>query len=111
MKRTTETDLKRAVYTFLTLTYPDGVFWIGNAGMRFYEAKGKKYAIKLGPTGSPDVAGMLPPDGRFIGVETKMPGKKQTPAQKEWQIKTERAGGLYIVAYNLDDVAWALNGA
>jgi hypothetical protein len=99
-----ETDLKRAVLNYLQLQYPTGLFWVGNAGMRFAEHKGKRRAIKLGPTGSPDVAGILPPHGRYIGVETKIKPNTQTAAQLAWQNAVEQAGGIYILAYCIEDV-------
>lgn len=99
-----ETDLKRAVMRYLKLRYPNVIFWVSNAGMRFYEHKGKRRAIKIGPTGSPDISGVLPPNGRYIGIECKMKGRTQSVAQVEWQTAIELAGGVYILAYEIEDV-------
>jgi hypothetical protein len=104
-----ETDLKRVVLHYLRLRYPTGVFWIGNAGKRFYESKRKRYAVKVGPTGSPDVVGILP-GGRYLGVECKIKPNKQTPAQLAWQKAVDAAGGIYILAYSIEDVEKAFRG-
>lgn len=42
--------------------------------------------------------------GRLIGLEVKTDKGKQEEAQKEWQDKLERAGGLYYIVRSVDDV-------
>lgn len=57
---------------------------------------------RFGTPGSPDIICVI--DGKFIGIEVKAKGGKQSPAQKEFQGKLVMAGGQYILAYDLDDV-------
>ena len=47
--------------------------------------------------------GYLRPDGRVTYIEMKLPGKKQSPAQKKWQQVVESRCGRYFVCDNLDD--------
>jgi len=56
------------------------------------------------PTGWPDITGCLPYGGRFLGVECKAPGKKQTPAQVHMQQHIEKCGGIYMVARSLAEL-------
>lgn len=55
------------------------------------------------PSGWPDITGLLP-DGRFIGVECKAPGGRQSPVQKSIEQEIARRNGIYILAYSVDDL-------
>jgi len=57
---------------------------------------------RFGAVGSPDIICVV--DGRFVGIECKMVGKSQSVYQKNFQENLEAAGGIYILAYNLEDV-------
>lgn len=57
----------------------------------------KRYLIRLGESGSPDVIGVLPPDGRFLGVECKRVKKIISNSQKKFRDTIEAVGGLYLV--------------
>jgi hypothetical protein len=60
------------------------------------------------PAGWPDITGLLP-DGRFIGVECKAPGGRQSPAQKAMEEAIRNRNGIYILAKSVDDVERGLN--
>ena len=62
------------------------------------------------PAGWPDVTGLLP-DGRFIGVECKAPGGRQSPAQKAMEQEIRRRNGIYVLARSVEDITQALNHA
>lgn len=62
------------------------------------------------PVGWPDVTGLLP-GGRFLGVEVKSARGRQSAAQKQMQDEIESRGGLYILAYSIEDVLKAIEGA
>jgi hypothetical protein len=59
------------------------------------------------PAGWPDVTGLLP-DGRFLGVECKAPGGRQSPAQKVMEQQIRRRSGIYVLAHGVEDVIAAL---
>lgn len=57
----------------------------------------------MGPTGSPDIIGILP-GGQFLGIEVKVPGNKPTEKQKEFLARIDELGGKSFVATSIDDV-------
>jgi hypothetical protein len=60
--------------------------------------------VKFGVPGTPDICGMLAPDGRFVGIECKSSTGKQRRAQQAFQRVTERMGGVYVLARSVADV-------
>jgi hypothetical protein len=69
-------------------------------------ATSKRRFFKAGATGAPDIACVI--KGQYVGIECKRPGSKQSPAQREFQKRLEEAGGRYLLATSVDDVATAL---
>lgn len=70
------------------------------------------FAFKIhgGPTmmaGLPDIVAVV--HGRFLGVESKMPGNKASMRQRYVHGLIERAGGTVVVAYSLSDVRKAVD--
>lgn len=57
-----------------------------------------KFAMK----GIPDIC--MISQGKYIGLEVKRPGEKQSEGQIEFQRRCEAAGGAYHVVTSLDDV-------
>ena len=55
------------------------------------------------PAGWPDITGLLP-DGRFIGIEVKASGGRQSPAQKYMEQEILRRRGIYVLARRIEDV-------
>ena len=47
---------------------------------------------------------LLLPDGRFIGVEAKAPGGRQSPVQKVMEPEIRKRSGIYVLAYSIEDV-------
>jgi hypothetical protein len=62
------------------------------------------------PAGWPDITGLLP-DGRFIGIECKAPGGRQSSAQKLMEQEVRRRNGIYVLAYEVEDVQHAIEDA
>ena len=59
------------------------------------------------PAGWPDITGLLP-DGRFVGVECKAPGGRQSLAQKLTEQEIRRRNGIYVLARGVEDVEKAI---
>lgn len=59
--------------------------------------------------GLPDIIGVY--RGRFIAVETKMPGQYPTPRQRFVHAAIERAGGVVVVAHSVAEGLTVLGGA
>lgn len=66
-------------------------------------AKLKGFWVRFGIPGAPDIVAVH--RGRFIGIEVKKVGEKQSEDQKEFERNLVAAGGTYILAYCLEDVA------
>jgi len=60
------------------------------------------------PRGWPDITGLLP-DGRFIGVECKAPGGRQSAAQKRMEQEIRNRNGIYVLARSDEDVTRAID--
>ena len=64
----------------------------------WWKTHGNQYSGR----GWPDIVGMI--DGRFVGIEVKMPGKKLRPLQV-WRLETIRqAGGIGIGVHSVEEV-------
>lgn len=99
-----ETDLKRACWTFLTMK--GCTVWIQNQGaVGGTYANGKRRFVKFthGVEGISDIVGVMP-SGRFIAVETKMKGNKPTELQAAFIQRVKASGGLALVIYSLDQL-------
>lgn len=75
--------------------------WRHNTGA--YTPEDGDRFIRYGKTGSPDIIG-LNPQGRFLGIECKRLGKKQTDYQVQFQCSIEAHSGIYVVATSVDDL-------
>jgi len=64
----------------------------------FYPIHGNQFTRR----GAPDIAGCY--KFRFVGIETKSKGGKQTRIQKYEQSRIEKAGGFYAVCRSVADV-------
>ena len=52
--------------------------------------------------GISDLIAIIPPHGRFIGIEIKIGKDKQSEEQKGFQSNILRAGGVYLIARDYD---------
>jgi len=50
----------------------------------------------------PDIVGVL--EGRFFGLEVKLPGNQATPLQLYQIDQIQQSGGIAGVVYSVDDV-------
>lgn len=103
MRKLLEKDIQRGILEYLAYSRK-GFFWRNNSGAFGGEHKGKRWFVKAGLKGSADILGLVPPQGQFVAIEVKRPGEKQTDAQREFQQTVEARGGVYILAYSVEDV-------
>jgi hypothetical protein len=73
-----------------------------NTGKAF--PPGSKRLVTFGVPGTPDICGMVAPDGRFLGIECKSATDKQRKAQLAFERMVKAFGGIYILARSVDDV-------
>ena len=57
-----------------------------------------KYSLK----GVPDI--VLVKEGKYIGLEVKVPKGKQSPDQKIFESALKEAGGQYAIVHSIDEV-------
>jgi hypothetical protein len=60
--------------------------------------------IQSAPNGTPDLLGVLAPNGRALAIEVKSAKGRQRAEQVAFQAAWEKRGGLYIIARSVDDV-------
>jgi hypothetical protein len=66
--------------------------------------------VTYGQPGAADIQGILSmnrlgfSDGRFLAIEVKRVGGKQTDEQLAWQAMVQGKGGIYILAHSLLEV-------
>jgi hypothetical protein len=86
--------------------------WRANTGaMRIAGAGGRQRFVRFNVKGCADVLGLLPPSGRLLAVECKMPGRKTTADQRAFLDNVAAAGGLALVVTDLRDLVAALDAA
>ncbi len=89
----TETDLQRDILAYLKAR---GITaWRANSGY-------VKKNVKLSPEGTPDIIGYLL-DGRFLGIEVKLPGKPLRPSQAAWLKSAESSGCAVAVVHSVEE--------
>jgi len=57
---------------------------------------------RFGTPGAPDI--VLICAGIYVGIECKSSSGRQSPAQKDFQERLEKVGGVYILARSIDEV-------
>lgn len=69
--------------------------------------------MHLAPAGSPDIVGWRVRDGRFVGLEVKLPGvarSKATPVQLDWQARMRECGCLCGVVRTVAEAVEVVRG-
>ena len=102
-KKGLETSLMRAIHD--TLVASGVTLWRNNCGVAKWDNGARtRYGLGLG---SADLVGCY--KGRFIAIEVKAT-TGQSDAQVCWQRAVERAGGLYVLAYDVETAVRAVLG-
>ncbi len=77
--------------------------WRNNTGaLRDREGRLIKYGLCVG---SSDIIGITP-QGRFIAIEVKLPGKKLTKDQQKFLRAIEINGGIAGVCHSVEEAEW-----
>ena len=93
-----ELDIQKAILDYLALK--GRFFWRNNSGAFKTERGG---FVRFGAEGSPDIF-VLTEGGFLVQLEVKNAKGRQSPAQKEWEIRSKALGAEYYVVHSLDDV-------
>ncbi len=81
--------------------------WRNNTGATKTAAGG---FVRYGEVGSADIFGVLSPEGRFVALEVKQPGKKPTAAQSEWLREVKEHGWIAAVVSSPEEAVAAIEG-
>jgi hypothetical protein len=93
-----ESDTQKAILEWLAWKH---IFHYRNNSGAFKRDDGHFY--RFGAVGNPDIVCIIA--GQYVGIEVKAPKGRQSDNQKEFQRLLEGAGGRYILAFSIDDVA------
>lgn len=103
-KDKTESDILRDICEYLTLER--FFFWRSNNIPVFGKNNAGKMTFRSMPKfsrkGVADI--LLLSNGRFIAIEVKRPGAQLRPDQKIFWGDVIANGGIYLIAYSLDDI-------
>jgi hypothetical protein len=83
--------------------------WRNNTGVAVNKATGQH--VRFGIPGGSDLLVVVPPYGRFLGVETKAKRGRQSDKQKRFEQAVRRAGGVYAVCKTLEELRVAFDEA
>jgi hypothetical protein len=73
-----------------------------NSGALVHEYNGKKYFTRFGATGAPDIVAVI--NGKYVGIEVKVPKGKQSEGQKEFEGRLKKAGGDYWLIRSVEEL-------
>lgn len=93
-----ENNIQRAIIQYLGIRH---FCWRNNTG-GFRDHRDHFY--QFGKVGSGDILGVKKPTGQFFSIEVKRRGKKPTDHQMAFMEKVKAAGGIAVVAYDVQDV-------
>lgn len=79
--------------------HPRIVLWRANTGV----ARMRGFHVRFGKVGQGDITG-LNSEGVRIEIETKRVGQNQRAAQVAFADMIRRMGGIYILAFSVEDV-------
>lgn len=106
MKQTDETTAK--VLDFL---FRRGIFaWRSNVAPIPIHRNGMVVGFRSGgKSGTPDITGILPRGGRFLGIEVKTGKDRLRPAQHGFHANARRMGAAILVVKDFDDFVEQFN--
>lgn len=103
IRKPKETDLRNTCLAYLR----DVRGWVAFKNNTGATKVGNRF-VRFGEPGSGDILGLIPPHGRFLSIETKMPGRHPTVKQKAWAEAVRASGGIALFIYSLQDLIDAL---
>jgi hypothetical protein len=104
-----EIDITRACCELLTALR---IFhWRNNSGALSIEGSSRQKSrfLRFGVAGSPDIIGICPKSGKFLGIEVKRQGGRVSPAQQLWHTQCRAAGGIVLVVHSADELLTQLH--
>jgi hypothetical protein len=104
LKGAREKDVLKACLDYLKLRGIPAVR-VNGGGMYASGPGGRtRYVRFTSAPGCADILAVLPPGGRFAGIEVKGPGGKLTPAQEAFAAAVRKAGGVSLVVHSVSEL-------
>ena len=101
-----EHETQNAIINLITLR--GGVATRVNSGSAIFKGKnGVVNVIKGAEKGTSDILACY--RGRYLAIEVKYGKGKATPEQFEFGRQVRDSGGLFLVAYDVEEVNWMLD--
>jgi hypothetical protein len=82
---------------------------VGAVTARAHDFNASDRFIRFGTKGTSDILGLIPPTGRMLAVEVKLPGREATVYQTAFLEQVRKHGGLAFVAHSVKEVERALH--
>lgn len=101
VRKILEKDIQMTICKYLEIK---GIFFWRQNNTPIYSEGRFRAMPKYSKKGIPDIIAILPPFGRFIGIEVKRPNGVISSHQEAFRRQLEAVGGEYIIATNLKDV-------
>lgn len=111
MKKVKEGDLVKGIRNYVQFYENKGLAYIirnNTIRQSVIRKDGSKGFLQNGKAGSPDL--IVCAKGRFVGIECKRKGNKQSDLQKAAQAAIEKAGGMYWLVYSFDEFKSLFDG-
>lgn len=90
----------------LNRLFKDGIYaWRNSVGA----IKTSHGFYQMGKVGSSDIMAVLPPDGRFLGIEVKTGKDRIRPEQEGFMGNVRRMGGICLVVHDEEDFTSKFN--
>ena len=98
IKKIREKDIQKSILDYLRFRR---IFCWKNNTVGIYK-KDTGHYIPSQSVGSPDIFAVK--DAKIYGIEVKAKGGKLSEKQRKWAWDFEEAGGIYLLAYSLEDL-------
>jgi hypothetical protein len=104
MKGERESDIVKACLAYLRLRGAV-VFRVNGGALTVSGPEGRRRFVRFtSARGCSDLVAVLPPAGRFAGIEVKRPGGRLTADQESFLAAVRRAGGLGLVVHSVSEL-------
>jgi hypothetical protein len=104
MKGGTEADILKSCFAYLRLR---GIpcFRVNGGALTVSGPEGRRRFVRFtSARGCSDLVAVLPPAGRFAGIEVKKPGGRLTPDQEAFLTNVRKAGGVGWVVHSVGEL-------
>jgi hypothetical protein len=104
MKGGTEADILKSCFAYLRLR-DIPCFRVNGGALTVSGPEGRRRFVRFtSARGCSDLVAVLPPSGRFAGIEVKRPGGRLTADQESFLAAVRKAGGVSLVVHSVGEL-------